>query len=40
MDRTESMFGQHFYWPDIIDAVWKEVTNCDTFQQAKQSNKI
>ena len=33
------MVFQHFYLPDIIYAVQKEVTNCDTFQRTKQSNK-
>ena len=38
MDRTEAIICQHFYWPDIRDAVQKEVTNCDIFQYAKRSN--
>ena len=25
MDRTEAMICQHFYWPDIITAIRKEV---------------
>ena len=36
MDRTEAMICQHFYWPDIRDAVQEEVTNCDTCQRTKQ----
>ena len=39
MDRTEAMICQHLYWPDIINAVQKEVTTCDTWQRTKQSNK-
>ena len=39
MDRTEAMIRQHLYWTDIRDAVWKEVTNYDTCQRTKQSNK-
>ena len=39
MDGTEAMICQHFYWPNIIDAVRKEVTNCDTFQHKKRSNR-
>ena len=39
MDITEAMVGQHLYWTDISDAVWKEVTNCDTYQSTKRSNK-
>ena len=39
MYRTEAMIHQHLYWSDIRDTVWKEVTNCDTCQRAKQSNK-
>ena len=33
------MILQHFYWPDIRDAVQKEVTNCDTCQRKKLSYK-
>ena len=36
---TEAMIRQNVYWPGIINAFWKEVTNCDTFQGTKQSNK-
>ena len=32
----EAAIRQHLYWPNIIDAVWKEVTNCDTFQHTKR----
>ena len=39
MDRTEEMFNQHLYRPYIRHAVWKEVTNCDTCQRTKRSNK-
>ena len=39
MDITEAVISQHLYCPDIIDAVQKEVTNCDTFQRTKRSNK-
>ena len=30
MDRTEAMIRQLLYLPDIIYAVQKELTNCDT----------
>ena len=39
MDRTEAMIFQHLYWPDNIDVVQKEVSNCDTCQRTKLSNK-
>ena len=39
MDRTEATILQHFYLTDIRDAVRKEVTNSDTFQHTKISNK-
>ena len=39
MNRTEAMVNQHFYWTDIRYSVRKEVTNCDTFQRKKLSNK-
>ena len=39
MDRTESMIRQNLYLPDIIDAFRKEVSNCDTCQCTKRSNK-
>ena len=38
MDRTEAMICQHLYWPDIIYAVQREVTNCDTYKRTKQPN--
>ena len=37
MDRTEAMIPQHFFWSDIRDAVWKKVSNCDTYQPTKIS---
>ena len=39
IDRTEGMIFQHLYWFDIRYAVRKEVTNCDTCQRTKRSNK-
>ena len=39
MDRMEAMIRQHLYWPGIIEAVRKKVTNCDTCQHIKRSNK-
>ena len=39
MDRTEAMICQHFYLPDIREAVRREVNNCDTSQGTKRSNK-
>ena len=39
MDITEALILQNLYWPDIIDAVRKEVTNFETCQRTKQSNK-
>ena len=39
MDRTEAMIHQHLYWPDIIYALRKKVTNCDTFQCTILLNK-
>ena len=39
MYRMEAMICQHFYWPNIRHAVRTEVSNCDTFQRTKQSNK-
>ena len=38
MDRTEAIIFQHLYWPSIIKAVRKELTNCDTSQRTKCSN--
>ena len=37
--RTDATIHQHVYWPGIIDAVLKEVINCDTCQSTKRSNK-
>ena len=39
MDGTEDVIHQYLYWPDIRDAVQKEVTNRDTCQPTKQSNR-
>ena len=39
MDRTEAMIFQHLFCPGIINAIWKEVTNFDTYQRTKWSNK-
>ena len=39
MDKIEAMIHQHFYWPDIRYSIRKEVSNCDTCQHTKQSNK-
>ena len=39
MDITEAIICQPFYWPDIRDAVQKEVNNCDTCQRTKRSKK-
>ena len=33
------MICQHLYYPGIREAVLKEVTNCDTCQRKKHSNK-
>ena len=33
MYRTQAIICQHLYWPDIIIAIRKEVTNCDTCQR-------
>ena len=35
----EAVISQNLYWPGIRYAVQKEVTNCDTCQRVKQSNK-
>ena len=37
MDTTEGMTCQHFYYIGIRNAVWRKVTNCDTFQHTKRS---
>ena len=39
MDRTEAMIRHHLYWPDIRDAVRKEVTNCDICQRKNDQIK-
>ena len=39
MDRTAAMIFQHLYWPDIRDAVQKEVNNCETCKRTETSNK-
>ena len=39
IDGMYVMICQHFYWPDIRKAVYTEVTNGDTCQHSKQSNK-
>ena len=39
MDRTDAMIIQHLYWPGMRNAVWKEVTHCDTCKRTKYSNK-
>ena len=39
MDLTKAMIRLHLYWPDIRYSVRKEVTNCDTCQNIKRSNK-
>ena len=38
MDITGAIICQHFYWPGIITAIRKEVTNIDTCQYTKWSN--
>ena len=38
MDRTEAIIRQRLYWHGIIDAVQKEVPNCDTCKRTKWSN--
>ena len=35
----EAIICQHLYCPNIINTVCGDVTNCDTFQSTKQSNK-
>ena len=39
MDITDAIIFQHLYWTNIRDAFWKEVTNCETCQRTKLSNK-
>ena len=38
MDIMEAIICQHLFWAGIRNALWKEVTNCDTFQHTKRSN--
>ena len=35
----QAIIRQNLYWPNIRDAVQKELINCDTCQRTKQSNK-
>ena len=39
MNIIESIIRPHLYWPNIRYAVCKEVTNCDSCQRTKRSNK-
>ena len=39
MDGTGAVIRQHLYWPDIRDAIRKEVANFEILQRTKQSNK-
>ena len=39
INRTEAIIFQHFYWPGIIPSDRKEVSNYDTCQHTKLSNK-
>ena len=39
MDRTEAIISQNFYWTDVKYAVRKEVSNSDTCQRKKWSDK-
>ena len=39
MDRTEAIIFQHLYWPNIIYAAQKELTNGDTCQRTKLLKK-
>ena len=39
MDRTDVMIRQNLYWTNIRDATQKQVSNCDTCQFTKRSNK-
>ena len=39
MDRTEAMICQNLYWPNIRFEIQKEVTNFDSCQCTKLSNK-
>ena len=37
LDRTEAIIRRHLYWPGIKDAIYREVTYCDTCQRIKRS---
>ena len=39
MDRTKAIICQYFYWTNIINTFQREVSNCDTCQRTKRSNK-
>ena len=39
MNRTEVIIFRHFYLPGIRNSIRKKVTNCDTCQRTKLSNK-
>ena len=39
MDITEAIVCQNLYWSDIRYFIRKKVTNCDTYQRTKISNK-
>ena len=39
MYRTEEMIFQHLYWIYIINAILREISNCDTCQRTKILNK-
>ena len=39
IDRTKALIFQHFHWPDIRHYVRRKVTNCETCQCTKRSNK-
>ena len=39
-DITKATICQYFYWTNIIDAICKEVTNCDTCQCTKINSKL
>ena len=39
MDIMEAMICQFFYWTGIIKSVCKEITNSDTCQRTKWTNK-
>ena len=39
IDIMEAKICQHLYWPSIRNSAQKEVSNCDTFQRTRWSNK-